>query len=304
MEPVMGLTENLAQYREIKAEARDRRQFLGGSDIAAVLGVSRWQTPYGLYHEKTAQGPPQLDPEKEKFFRRRKMLEPVIIDIGRVEYGLDIIQRNQVHADPQYDWMRAEIDFEWRDDDGSIQNADAKSASPFTRDKWGIEQGDDEIPMEYTAQFLWGQMVTGRELTLCVTLIGTDDARIYRVKRDDSLIAHMRSEALKFWERVQERRPPPITTLADARLAFPRDAGSTVVANPEICEALQSLAELNLEIKTAEMKADELKAKIEAHMGTAAYLVDDQGDKLATWKTQQRAAYSVQAGESRVFRTY
>jgi hypothetical protein len=114
----------------------------------------------------------------------------------------------------------------------------------------------------------------------------------------------MRSEALKFWERVQERRPPPITTLADARLAFPRDAGSTVVANPEICEALQSLAELNLEIKTAEMKADELKAKIEAHMGTAAYLVDDQGDKLATWKTQQRAAYSVQAGESRVFRTY
>jgi putative phage-type endonuclease len=284
------------------ALVRDRRTFIGGSDIAAILGVSPWATPYSLYCEKTAKGPQELDPEKEKFFRRRKLLEPVIIEIGRSEYGLDILEHNRVFTDPTLPMAQAEIDFEWRDEDGTIQNADAKSASPFVRDKWGIEQGDDSIPMEYTAQFLWGQMVTGRDLTLCVTLIGTDDARVYRVRRDNQLIHHMREKAIEFWDRVQTRRPPPMTALSDTRRAFPSDAGGTICASNEIEEALRDLCEIKAEIKMAEKRADEIKTRVQAYMGANAFLVDSDGDKLASWKTQTREAYSVAAGQSRVFR--
>ena len=30
----------------------DRTKFIGGSDVAAILGVSKWKTPFQLYQEK------------------------------------------------------------------------------------------------------------------------------------------------------------------------------------------------------------------------------------------------------------
>ena len=35
--------------------AEERRQYIGGSDIAAVMGMSRWKTPLTLWLEKTGE---------------------------------------------------------------------------------------------------------------------------------------------------------------------------------------------------------------------------------------------------------
>jgi len=35
---------------------QERRKGIGGSDAAAVLGLSKWKTPYALWLKKTGQG--------------------------------------------------------------------------------------------------------------------------------------------------------------------------------------------------------------------------------------------------------
>jgi predicted phage-related endonuclease len=48
----------------------DRSKFLGGSDVAAIFGVSPWKTPYDLFLDKTTprSGEEDLNEERRKFF--------------------------------------------------------------------------------------------------------------------------------------------------------------------------------------------------------------------------------------------
>jgi len=49
----------------------DRRHYIGGSDIAAVLGISPWMTPYLLWEQKTDPQPELLDTDRDKRFSPR-----------------------------------------------------------------------------------------------------------------------------------------------------------------------------------------------------------------------------------------
>ena len=45
--------------------AEERRNYIGGSDIAAILGMSRWKTPLKLWLEKTGEVEPDDLSENE-----------------------------------------------------------------------------------------------------------------------------------------------------------------------------------------------------------------------------------------------
>lgn len=281
--------------------ALDRKQFIGGSDAAAILGISPYRTPYQLWLEKTSQQEDEPDPARERIFRRGKLMEPVIVQLAKEEYGLEIAAKNQRFFDPEFPFMSCEIDFEWHDLSG-IQNADCKSASPFTAHLWGKEQGDDQIPDYYTTQFLWGQMITGRQRTLCVTLIGSDDLRVYRVERDDEMIGFMREKAVEFWSMVENRIAPPITNLEDIRLAWPKDKGERIEATPEIIEKVERHKLLGKVIAGHEAERELLEVDIFKFMTDRSELVGPDGKKIATRKLQERKGYTVEPTTYRVFR--
>lgn len=284
----------------------DRTQFLGGSDIAAILGVSPYKTAYQLWLEKTGQVEDEPDPGKEKILRRGKLMEPVIVQMAKEEYGIEITAHNQRYIDDEFPFMSAEIDFEWKDNDG-IQNADCKSASPFTAHWWGKEQGDDSIPVYYTAQFLWGQGIKNKRLghrqrTLCITLLGSDDLRVYRVERDDNMIEYMREEAKKFWAMVKNGAPPEAKNLEDVRLMWPQDNGERIEATPEIAEKVERYKLLNKIIAGHQAEQELLELDIFKYMQDRTELLGPDGKKIATRKLQTRKAYTVNETSFRVFR--
>jgi putative phage-type endonuclease len=279
----------------------DRRLFLGGSDIAAVLGLSPWQTPYQLWVDKTSEHPIAEDPKKAAFFRRRKMMEPYVIELAREEHDLNVVARNARYYDKHLPFLSCEVDFEheWS---GNTENADVKTVHPAMAKHWG-EPGTDEIPQYYTAQFLWGQMITERYSTLCMAMIGLDKLEPYRIKRNDSVIAWMREQALKFWELVEKRTPPEITTLEDAKIAWRKEQqAKQVVATPEIMEIASRLSLRKKAIAGDQAKAELLELDLKKFMGNAEELVDPQGERILTWKTQVKKSYTVMAGECRVMR--
>lgn len=270
--------------------------------MAAILGLSPWKTPYQLYLEKTAEAPPESNDSGVK--RRGRRLEPVIVDWMREDYGLKIVSHNARYADKEFPFLSCEIDFEHDEMENGVvvtENAEVKTVHPSHAKDWG-DEWSDEIPLYYTAQAAFGQMITERESTLFAVLIGADDLRAYRVKRDDELIATLRQKAIQFWELVERRTPPPIISLQDARLAWSQSQPGSVTATDAIASLVEELRYTKKIISGREAEAELLELHIASFMQDKEQLLDARGNRLATWKTQKRKGYTVEPTEFRVMR--
>lgn len=294
----------------------DRTGFIGSSDAAAVLGISPWKSPYELYLEKVGEAPKQTEEQNLKAKTRGKRLEPYIMDMLKEEHGLRIVDRNVIHHDAEFPYLRAEIDAERAIEGpetreyrrGSIE---AKTVHPFKVREWGAED-TDQIPVWYTAQAMHGIMCTGRDHTLFAVLIG-DDLRLYRVERDPEIIVGLRQKEIDFWNNhVLPRVPPPATTVKDVLHLFKSDLGTIAEADDVTFAAIERMRIILPNIK----EFDALKERVQVFMGPAAMLTRE-GEILATWKGQPRtdfmekkfkeahpelAAQFTKAGTSRVFR--
>src|SRR5215469_14323159 len=87
----------------------ERRTGIGGSDAAAALGLSPWQTPYDLWEQKTGRAPPieQTEP---------MLWGHLLEDIVRREYarrtGLEARPVAEMIRHPHRSWMFAHLDGE------------------------------------------------------------------------------------------------------------------------------------------------------------------------------------------------
>ncbi|MBA3756083.1 MAG: YqaJ viral recombinase family protein, partial [Nitrosomonas sp.] len=209
-----------AQLQRIEEQQPDRTKYIGGSDTAAIIGVSPWKSAFMLYQEKTGEYREEVTPAKQKIFNRGKRWEPIVIEMLMDEledrgHDVTIIGRNNRYKDPEYDFLAAEIDLELVVD-GKIINGKMKTVHPFAAKDWG-EEGTDEIPIYYTSQVLHGQMVTQKDQTIVAALIGADDLRVHFVNRDEEMIQIIRAKEIEFWHRIQNRESPEPTTADDIK---------------------------------------------------------------------------------------
>jgi len=272
----------------LQPQQPDRATYIGGSDAAAILGVSPWQTRYQLWARKIGLIQDVTDPAKEKIFARGRRLEPVILQMFEDESGLRVDHRNRRFSDSEYPFLAAEIDGETGN-----ENIDAKSAQPFSRHLWG-EPGSDDIPIYYAAQFMHGLMVTGRDVCHVAAMIGLDDFRIFKIQRDDELITFMRQKEIEFWGMVQNQTPPEIETAEDALLVWPQSQGVPVAVSDEIASQVANLKAVKAAIKDLEKREEALKDFILPHFG-AAERIECQGHLLATWKAQDARRLDLKA---------
>lgn len=279
-------TQDRAQWLEA------RKRYIGGSDAAAIMGLSPWSTPVELWMEKTGRSvkaPP--DAARERVFARGKKLEPIIIDmvVDKLRgqgHEVELVAKNQRYTDPEFPFMSCEIDMELRID-GELVNGDAKSVHGFARRKWGAEDTED-IPIEYAAQFMHGLMVTpgNRQRCLVAALIGLDDVAIYWLHRDEETIAAMRAKEVEFWQDcVLGGVMPDPMVFNDIKVLFPSDNGQAIEATADIADKVKQLAEIKARIKTWEASEEELKFEVSEFISPNARLTFN-GKELASWKGQ------------------
>ena len=240
----------------------DRSGFIGSSDMAAILGLSPWKTPYELWLEKTGQAEQaDADPEKARLFRRGKRLEPVIVNMLEEERGLQIVARNERYSDAEFDFLRCEIDAEALID-GERVNVECKSAHPMTAFKYGAE-GTDETPIEYSCQAMFSLMVTGRRRCVFGVLFGADNLVTYELARDEEVIAQMRAKAVAFWrDHVLARVAPPAINLPDVEKMLRRTPPTRIEATPEVEKMIYQLEEARAMERNAKAEADEMKYQL------------------------------------------
>ncbi len=278
-----------------------RNQGLGGSDIAAVFGLSPFKSPVQLWAEKRQLPQRQADPQG-LHLRLGHHLEPFIANEFERDTGLSTHHHLQACVHPDYPMFYGHIDrfitepgaALWDDSGGLCARGilECKSAHAFARNQWG-EAGSDQMPAAYLLQVVWYLALTGCKQATVAVLLGNQEIAYYEVARDRELVVLVLTKAKAFWDHhIVAGVPPAARGLEDVRLIYPEPSPEHCLeADVSLHEQLEHYRSLQANISELEAQAEQVKTAILAAMGKAETL-RYRGRVLATWK-QSRASQRV-----------
>lgn len=179
---------------------RLRRNGIGGSDAAAILGMSPWKSPMDVWLEKTGEF--TRDDEESEQMYWGTVLEAVVAEEFTRRTGLKTRRRNAILQSRQHPFMIANVD---RLVVGEPAGLECKTTGLYNADDWRIG-----IPEYYYPQVQHYMAVTGYDTWYVAVLIGGQEYKHYKVPRDDGFIRELVAAESDFWRRVTEKVPPPI----------------------------------------------------------------------------------------------
>ena len=199
-------------YEEIRVPDGDREAWLevrrhgiGGSDVAAMMGLSPYRTPYETWAEKSGliESPDISDKPSVMW---GNILEPVIGDHYKSLHPDRTVKRlNAVCRSKERPWAQASLDYEVKDPDLGWGILEIKTAGARRADQW-----DEGVPLYYLTQVTHYMSVTGRPFADVAVLIGGNDYREYRVMRDEDDIRAVDEAVDAFWKRVENGDAPDV----------------------------------------------------------------------------------------------
>jgi putative phage-type endonuclease len=263
---------------------KNRGLSIGGSDIGAILGLSKFRTPLEVWMEKTGKESRQLDSLPLRF---GSFAEEFVANEYARATGFELLHDESIYIHPTHPMMSAHVD-RFILGNGLSNPAtrllECKTANPFARGEWG-EPGTDQVPMSYLCQCIWYMAITGIEQCDLAVLFGNSDFRIYEIERDLELEVLVIEKALHFWnEYVLKDTPPPAQTEGDYQALFKKsDPSKTIEANPKTVELIRQLQSLSKQSVDADEQITQIKQHIMNEMKEAEVL-SYQGNVIATWK--------------------
>ena len=253
-----------------------RRTGIGGSDVAAILGLSKWRTPLDVYLDKRGESAEQSD---NPAMRWGRALEPVVLNAYADETGREVLKTEGIIAHPEHDWMLANLDG-FTEEPRVVEVKTARMATG-----WG-EPGTDEVPDDYALQVQHYMAVTGFPEADIAVLIGGSDFRIYTVRADPDLERSVFLRLQKFWQQVQDGIAPEPVNYSDAVQRFGHSgAAGYVSASAPVERAVVELRRLRDQRAAIEEQENEQKAIVFKALGDQGdTLIDPAGRTLATWR--------------------
>ena len=176
-----------------------RRQGIGGSDAAAILGLNPYSSAFSVYMDKLGLAPEI--PETEAMWLGTQ-LEPIIADRFEQETGMTVQRRNAVYQHPDHPWMLANID-RWIV--GRKAGLEIKTTSMLNRTRFD----DGEVPPYYYVQCMHYMAVTGADEWYLAVAVLNRSFHIFHVERNEAEIQSLIEAEDHFWnERVLKQVPP------------------------------------------------------------------------------------------------
>lgn len=185
-----------------------RAHGLGGSEIAAVLGMSPFESRYSLWHRKANMiGPVAESPEMEWGTRLEDAVARKFADENTDLHVLpegtyrNIDRPWQIANPDRLCWLK-----ELGVSEDPISLLEVKT-SPFG-DNWGAET--DAVPMHVRCQVLWYLDTFGLKVAHVAVLISGLEYRQYVVTHDQADAQVLRDAAVEFLDTLAAGTPPPI----------------------------------------------------------------------------------------------
>jgi putative phage-type endonuclease len=270
--------------------AEERTQGLGGTDVAAIVGVSSYRTPIEVYLEKRGERPAQ---EQSWRMRMGQILEDAIADAYAESTGRQLVRIGVVRH-KTYPFLYVHPDRRVVGEPGLVECKATSRASSYA----------DGPPPAVRVQTNWQMALTDRLWVDVAVLSATDDIAIHRVDRDQGLIDALIEAAVAFWtDHVQTGIPPEVDGTDAYRRYLAARHQPVEEERTATAEQVLLLDELRL-AQRAEKDAAEhvalIKNRLAEQMGTATRLLAPQGN--VTYRMQKASEYVVKREETRVLR--
>jgi putative phage-type endonuclease len=264
-----------------------RTQGIGSSEVATIVGLNPWQTPYQLWRIKTGQDAPK----PENFaMKAGHYLEDAVSMFWQDETGREVIKRSagdwiiqsndspfmQVSPDRTF-WLT-----------GEKKNEDNKGILECKTTQFTID-GDD-LPRHWFCQVQYQLGVAELQKG---SLAWLTQGRQFGYKDIDfvpDFFAWLKDEVSRFWiDCVQGGKEPAIASLDDMLIKYRRHSpGSVVEVGDELLDAYHELKNLRADIAHLDERKEELETKLKLAFGEAEAIAYG-GETLATFKAPKES---------------
>lgn len=282
MESELMVFDNREEWLE------ERRRGIGASEVAAILGVSKFQTPLSVWSKKVG-----LDTQSEttKAQEWGLRLEPVIID-----WYKETFPRRKVKTLKGYNLHINKDDPIRRCTPDALQEYGEKGEGALqikTTNQYLSSDWDDDVPMEYQVQCQYEMAVTGLSHNTIAVLIGGQDPRHKDLDRNDSFIEAMLDKVGDFWDDHVLKDIPPAATASDidsrviARL-YSKESGKKIYLPQESAAWMDGWIESKAMEKEATAKVKKFKNKLKMAIGSASFGILPDGRNLSLLTTEKK----------------
>lgn len=285
----------------------ERRNHIGASDVAAILGFDKRRGPLAVYEAKVT-GYSQEDNDWLRWGRR---MEGIVADMYADKSGRAVVDlgATEFQYHKEIPFLAATLDRQIPPDregtiksDGALEvkNTDVPGFKPET---WAADNPDllyaivqNQIQMACTG-WDWGSIV-GKFPFHQIAWFDQD--------RDDEFLKEVYQELEALWKCVVDKTPPPVESHRDLEVVkrlWPAASGSTIPMGDDEHNLANLWQAAKEEKKDAKSRVDELEAKLRAAIGPHTFGALPDGTFLSL-KTTKRKGYTrvVEPGEYRTLR--
>lgn len=242
---------------------RARQTGIGGSDVAAILGMDSYRTPMDVYLEKTRPITEEDVLTTNIHLFRGQLLEDAAADLYSEQTGRKVRRMPQrEHKD--FPMFRVNADRQILASEDRPTGALECKAPAFRGFQRAIEEG---VRDEYVLQLQWALGVCGYDwgsMALCNLEHPAGPLFHFPVERNEILIEHMLERCGRFWfEHVAEHRPPDPSEWEQPPVQLEALAGEQVtITKPLIVDLFQQAAMAEKLNKKVAERRDEIRAKL------------------------------------------
>jgi putative phage-type endonuclease len=290
--------------REIHLSSREewleaRRNGIGASDAPAILGLSKYRTPFTLFHEKL--GLAQNDAAETEAAEWGLTLEEPMSkrferDSGRPTISIPPFLMYQHET---VDWMLATLD-RWQIRDGIQVPLELKTANWVLDKDW-----KEEPPLAYLVQHQHQLAVTGAPRGSIAGLIGGQKFVWADIERDEAFLKILFDAEQEFWNRVLTNNPPPVDateqTTDTLKRLYATETGEVIALGPEAID-WDAKFEAAKEVKKKAEEEERLYKNLLLNAIGKATVGQLPNDVLYTLKTQTTKEHIVKTATFRVLR--
>ncbi|HPV56630.1 MAG TPA: YqaJ viral recombinase family protein [Tenuifilaceae bacterium] len=256
---------------------KNRNKFIGGSDVAAILGLNRYKTAYEVWEEKkhnikTFEG--------NQATEWGKKLEPVIIAHFEQVNNVKVFDNNARYISKEYDFLGCHPDGICTINNENVL-IEVKTVSTDAFKFWG-----NELPLEYYCQVQHNLNVLG--LTKAKFIYLVLDSRYYgeiEISYDKEYAESVQKFLVKWWNEYIVGESTPIKTVTDYEKEDP-DV-KMVEADEDAAQKHIELIEIKAKIKELEAQKEVIEDFLKLKIGDATDLMYGL-NTIATWRPQTK----------------
>jgi predicted phage-related endonuclease len=283
----MPRTPEWHAYRRLDPDRTERKFVIGATLAAACCGMSPYTQPLDVFCQLRGL---HDGPEDNDAMRMGRRLEPVILDEYQDRRLAALTRGLPMYFSEDHWFMGATPDAIGEELGGPEFGVDAKATTYRRHDRTGLdplkfgEEGTDQMPVDYVMQGQAQCAVLGLPYVEFPVLFDARVLRIYKVERNDDLIASIVKAEREMAERVLNDDPPePNWRAEDTRslisMLHGYDGSKVIDLGSEAIAAWADIQRRKEQIDDLEATNEEAKARILWSLGDAAAGRFPQGTK-------------------------